>query len=93
MVVGIFISFSNELGMAIYRNREVGTMLKILAPSIPFIYLDRIVDGIMKGLNQQVSSLKYDILNSLSRIVLIYYLIPLKGVAGFLTGYLCRRSQ
>ncbi|HEY5586805.1 MAG TPA: polysaccharide biosynthesis protein [Ruminiclostridium sp.] len=84
LVAGVFISFSNELGMAIYKSKEIGAMLKLLAPLIPFMYLDRIVDGIMKGLNQQVSSLKYDIINSLCRIGMIYYLIPIKGVSGFI---------
>lgn len=84
LVGGIFISFSHELGMAIYNNKEIGFMLRILAPLIPLIYFDRIVDGMMKGLNQQVSSLKYDILDSLSRIGMIYYLIPMKGVAGYI---------
>lgn len=84
LVGGVFISFSHELGIAIYNNKETGFMLRILAPLIPFMYFDRIVDGMMKGLNQQVSSLKYDIIDSLSRIGMIYYLIPVKGVTGYI---------
>lgn len=84
LVSGVFIAFSGELGMAVYHSEKTGVMLRVLAPLVPLIYLDMVVDGMMNGLNQQMSSLKYNIIDSLTRIVMFYYLIPLKGVAGFI---------
>ncbi|MBB6217553.1 stage V sporulation protein B [Anaerosolibacter carboniphilus] len=84
LVTGIFVSFSKELGMVIYKNEEIGILLKLLAPLVPFMYLDRIADGMLKGLNQQMSSLKYNTIDSLTRIGMIYYFIPMKGVTGFI---------
>ncbi len=83
LVTGIFMMFSEALGLVIYKNQEIGKTLRLLAPLVPLLYFDRVVDGILKGLNQQVSSLKYNIIDSLTRIGMIYYLIPIKGFEGF----------
>ena len=56
---GIFICFSSELGIGLYKSEEVGYLLKILAPLIPFMYLDRIVDGSLNALDLQFSTLKF----------------------------------
>lgn len=81
---GLFMIYSNELGMAIYNNSEVGFMLRILAPLIPFMYLDRIVDGSLNALDQQISTLKYNLIDMSVRIFLILFLIPRKGIDGFI---------
>ena len=81
---GLFIIYSNELGLALYSDSQVGVMMKILAPLIPFMYLDRIVDGSLNALNQQMSTLKYNFIDMSVRIILIYFLIPVKGIEGFI---------
>ena len=43
-----------------------------------------IIGGILNGLNQQVKSLEYQILESVLRIILIYVILPLKGVNGLI---------
>ena len=62
----------------------VGFYLQVLAPLTPIMYLESVVDGILKGLNQQVSSLKYSVADSTIRIVLIFFLVPVRGMEGFL---------
>ena len=84
MVSGIFFTFSESLGLSIYNSVECGKMMKILAPVVPLFYLDFVVDELLKGLNQQVSSLKYNLLEAVMRIIMIYYLIPIKGVLGYI---------
>lgn len=81
---GIFIAFSNEIGLAVYKNKEIGTIIKILAPVIPVMYLERIMDGILNSLNKQVALLKINLFDMIVRIITIYFLIPLKGVIGFI---------
>lgn len=81
---GLFMIYSNEIGMAIYNNVEVGFMLRILAPLIPFMYLDRIVDGSLNALDQQMSTLRYNLIDMSIRIFLILFLIPKKGIDGFI---------
>ena len=81
---GLFMIFSNELGLAIYNDTQVGLMMKILAPLIPFMYLDRIVDGSLNALDYQMSTLKFNLIDMTVRIFLILYLIPKKGIEGFI---------
>ncbi|MGL6107134.1 oligosaccharide flippase family protein [Romboutsia sp.] len=81
---GVFIIYSNELGVALYNDPEVGVMMRILAPLIPFMYLDRIVDGSLNALNQQMSTLRYNFIDMGVRILLICFLIPQRGIEGFI---------
>lgn len=84
LVVNIFINYSDELGVAIYRNAEVGPMLRILALIVPFSYVEVVTDGILKGLGKQVSCLKYSIVDSVFRISTIYFLLPIKGISALI---------
>jgi len=80
LVVAIFITYGNELGFIIYKTEEVGPLLCILSLVVPFIYTEVISDGILKGLNEQISCLKYSMLDSITRVILIYFFLPLKGI-------------
>ena len=81
---GFFMTYSSELGQILYKNDEVGIMLKILAPLIPFMYLDRIVDGSLNALDQQVYTLRYNLIDMTVRIIIINLLIPIFGIDGFI---------
>ncbi len=81
---GLFTVFAYDLGEILYHSRDVGFLLRVLAPLMPIMYLESIVDGMLKGLNQQMSSLSYNILDSVSRILLIVVVVPQKGMGGFL---------
>lgn len=80
----VFLVFSRELGLLLYNSYEVGIYLRVLAPLTPIMYTESIVDGILKGLNQQNSSLKYSVWDSSLRIVLIFFAVPRFGMGGFL---------
>ncbi len=80
----VFLVFSRELGLLFYNSNEVGIYLRVLAPLTPIMYTESIVDGMLKGLNQQNSSLKYSLLDSSSRIGLILIAVPSLGMGGFL---------
>lgn len=81
---GLFTIFAYDFGEILYSSPDVGFLLRVLAPLMPIMYLESIVDGMLKGLNQQMSSLFYNILDSATRILLIVALVPRKGMAGFL---------
>ena len=84
LISGLFTVFADEIGMWVYHEPQVGFLLKVLAPLMPIMYLESIVDGMLKGLNQQVSSLKYSVWDSVIRILLIRLLVPQYGMGGFL---------
>ena len=83
-VAGVFALFSKQMGLLIYNSEEVGVMIGVLAPIMPFMYLESVVDGLLKGLNQQVSSLWYSMFDSVFRIAAIVLLVPGRGMQGFL---------
>lgn len=84
LVTGIFMSFSNEIGMAFYKSSSVSKLLFTLAPLVPLMYLDQIVDSILKGLNQQFSSMKYNTADSALRALIIFLLVPIMGLNGYI---------
>ena len=82
-ILGIFLSFSSELSLAIYNNLESAYYFKILSPLVLLIYVDIIVDGILKGLNKQVAVMKCNIIDLVTSIICIYFLLPIFGVHGY----------
>jgi stage V sporulation protein B len=85
LVTSVLIVFADDLGMAFYKSTEVGNILRIMAPIIPLMYLDSVVDGMLKGLDQQLYSLKYNISDSVMRVMLIALLIPVFGLKAYIT--------
>lgn len=83
-VFGIFLIFSDELAQMIYNNSEVGKYLLYLSPIVIIMYLDTIVDGMLKGLNEQVSVMKCNILDLFVSISFIYFLLPIYSINGYI---------
>lgn len=84
LVVTIFVNYGNELGFIIYKSEEIGPLLRTLAIIVPFSYIEVVSDGILKGLDQQVSCLKYSMVDSVMRVILIYFFLPFKGIKAFM---------
>ncbi len=80
----VFFFCGESLGEIIYRDRSVGTLIKILAPLVPFMYLDSISDGILKGLDQQVTTFRNSVSDSAARIILIFFLLPIYRESAFI---------
>ena len=80
LVIAIFLSYGDELGFILYKSDAIGPMLSALTLVVPFIYTEVIADGILKGLNEQVSCLRYSMIDAVCRIILLYLLLPYKGI-------------
>lgn len=80
----LFLLLGNQLGAAVYNDGSIGFYLIILAPLMPFIYAESVAEGLLKGLDQQMSTLWFTIINSVVRIVLIWPLCAQLGMKGFL---------
>ena len=83
-MTGIFVFFAEELGWAVYRQEGVGSMLGLLAPLVPLMYLDNVADSMLKGMDEQVSVLRYSICDSAVSICLLWFLLPIYGVNGYI---------
>lgn len=82
-ICSIFFIFSNELGMAIYNNVEIGYFFKVFTPFIFFMYMDHIIDCILKGLNKQFGVMCCNILDLSITTCFIYFLLPILGIKGY----------
>lgn len=83
-IFGIFICFSEELCTTIYNLPELSKFLVILSPTIILIYLDKVVDSILKGLDKQVRVMGINIIDLFSSISFIFFLLPIFGISGYL---------
>ncbi len=84
LIAVIFMLCADDLAMLLYHNQTVGTLIRALAPLIPLMYLESVVDGILKGLDQQSKTLLYSAIDSVLRIALILIFVPRFGMEGFL---------
>ena len=80
----IFLIAGRKIGILIYKSEDVGFLLSALSPIIPFMYLDSISDGILKGLDQQNFSFRTAVSDSLFRIIFILLVVPITGLNGFI---------
>lgn len=80
----IFFISGDKIGTLIYKESGVGRLVKLLAPIVPFMYLDSIADGLLKGLDQQLFCFKTAIFDSAVRIILILIVLPFFGLNGFI---------
>jgi len=78
-----FIVFGKNLGDIIYSEKRAGMLIKIMAPLIPFMYLDSVADGMLKGLGEYNKVIKYSTIDTLVSIVLIIVLISKMGLYGY----------
>ncbi len=75
------------LGRLLYHSETAGEMIRLLAPMVLFLYLDNVVDGMHKGLSQQVACVRYNTFTNVLDVVGLYTLLPHFGVAGYLFTY------
>lgn len=80
---GIFICFAEPLGLLVYKSREAAGYIRLFAPLIPIMYLDTTVDGMLKGLGQQLHSMFYNIIDASMSVLLVWSLMPNIGIYGY----------
>ncbi len=80
---GILFAFSQELGLSIYQNAEAAHYIRVLSPLIPIMYLDTAVDSILKGLGEQVFTMKVNILDATFSAAAVWLLVPALGLKGY----------
>ena len=58
--------------------------MEILAPALPLLYLESMVDNAMKGIGEQRAAFRYSVWDSMLRIGAVILLLPRQGMRGFL---------
>lgn len=84
LVMGILFCCSSDLGTVIYQNDSVSFYIRIFSPLVIVMYMDTVVDGMLKGLGQQLNSMKYNIIDSFVSVLLVFFLLPRYGIKGYI---------
>lgn len=80
----VFFTFSEDIAELFFHGQSLGLYFRLLCPLLPFLYLDGIVDAILKGMNQQLYGLKVNVADASLRILLLIFLLPKYGITGYL---------
>lgn len=84
LIGGIFAANTHRVARVVYGDNQVGDIIAYLTPIIPFMYAESVVDGMLKGLNQQLQSFWYNVIDSSLRVVAVLLVVPRFGMHGFL---------
>lgn len=80
---GLFI-FAPMISNLIYKTDEAVLYIRILAPLVPIMYTDTVTDGMLKGLDQQIQSMRYNIIDSALCVVMVWFILPVYSVKGYI---------
>ena len=83
VTIVIFV-FADKLSNMIYHKAEIAKYLRILSPLIILMYLDIVIDGILKGLDAQVDVMIVNVFDCIVSIAFIYFLVPILGFNGYI---------
>lgn len=83
-VAAVLCGYGGDIAVSIYSNARAGAFVRILAPLVCVMYLDSVTDSMLKGLNQQQSHMRYNIIDSAVSILLTVLLLPVMGINGYI---------
>lgn len=86
-VAGFLFVCAEDLGILIYDSADAGHFLRIFAPMVLMLYLDAITDGMLKGLAEQVSCVRYNTFTSLLDVLFLLLLLPRFGIGGYVFSF------
>ena len=73
------------LGRKLYRSAEAGMYLRLLSPLVVVMYLDSVVDGMLKGLGLHLSSMFINVLDAGLTLLGVTILLPRFGVRAYIS--------
>ena len=79
-----FLFFAYDIADIVYGDSDVGYILRVLSPIVPFMYLESVASGLLKGLDGQMKMLRYNFVDSAARIAAVLLLVPHTGISGYL---------
>ena len=85
---GIFILFGQSLGEVFFHNHLSGHFLVILSWLCPFMYIATTLGSIINGLGKTHLTFINTVTGLGIRILFILYMVPNKGIYGYLIGLL-----
>ncbi|HBD63244.1 MAG TPA: hypothetical protein DC038_02290 [Clostridiales bacterium] len=84
LVVAVFVAFPSEIAVAVYSDTQVALMLKLISYVCPFMYLNMVISSMLNALGEQMISFKVNIIESILKISIIYFFVPMYGFNAYL---------
>ncbi len=82
-VSAVFFLWSDEISESIFKRSDAGEYLHLLSLLPLLIYVDSATDAILKGINEQVFSLKVNTIDAIARVVMVFFCVPVFGVRAY----------
>ena len=87
LACGIEFLLADGLCLWLYKSTDTAGALRLYALLIPMLYCDAITDAMTKGLGQQKSCVRYNILTSALDVVFLFLLLPRYGMTGYFISF------
>ena len=84
---GILFLIAAPLCRRLYGNEIAGKYLTLYSILAPMLYCDAITDAMIKGLGQQTTNVRYNILTSALDVLLLFILLPKYGMIGYFASF------
>ena len=83
-----FVILGNRIGTILFHSPLAGYFITTLGFICPFLYLDTTLSGILQGLGKVGHIFAMNVFSLLIRLGFVLFLVPLKGIQGYLWGLL-----
>lgn len=88
LCIGIFTLFGDALGLTVYKSKEAGAFITILAWLCPFMYLSTTMGSILNGLGKTTAVFLHTAVSMLITLSVVVFGIPSYGIHAYLAGLL-----
>ena len=84
---GALVLFGKDAAILLYHDAQAGRYVQVLGFVAPFMYLESMVDAILKGMGEQLATFRYSVLDSILRIAGIFVADAAIRYAGLSGGH------
>ena len=83
-VATVMLTLSFGIGDVLCESREAAVYITLLAPLVPIMYVDTAVDSLLKGMDEQLYTMRVNLFDSLLGVLLALVTVPLLGIRGYI---------
>lgn len=83
-VATVMLTFALPIGEVFCASDEAASYIMLLAPLVPIMYADTTVDALLKGMDEQLYTMRVNLFDSLLGVVLVFVTLPLFGIRGYI---------
>jgi len=84
---GVLFLMADVLCTRLYGSAQAAKFMGSYALLVPMLYCDAIIDAMNKGLGQQKTCVRYNIITALMDVAGLYVLLPILGMEGYFVSF------